>query len=64
MKPPEPSVGKAGILAFKEQFASLAQDKVAPRLGTAAHYGAADEAGHSSSSSVLTTQYAGIKWWY
>src|SRR6516225_6692300 len=24
-KPPEPNVGKAGILAFKEQFASLAQ---------------------------------------
>src|SRR6516165_10899024 len=33
-KPPEPNVGRAGILAFKEQFASLAQDNIAPRLGT------------------------------
>jgi len=59
VKPPEPSVGKAGILAFKEQFASLTQDKIAPRLGTDAHYGAADETGHASSGSVLTTNSPG-----
>src|SRR6516225_6941676 len=52
-KPPEPDVGRAGILAFKEQFASLAQDENAPRLGTDARYGAADEVGQSSSNSVL-----------
>src|SRR5215469_12304509 len=58
-KPPEPSVGRAGILAFKDQFASLAEDKNAPRLGTDARYGAADEVGQSSSSSVLTTNTPG-----
>ena len=58
-KPPEPNVGKAGILAFKDQFASLAEDKVAPRLGTAARYAAADEVGMASSNSVLTTNTPG-----
>ncbi len=58
-KPPEPNVGQAGILAFKEQFASLAQDKIAPRLGTDAHYGAAVDAGQASSHSVLTTNTPG-----
>jgi hypothetical protein len=58
-KPPEPNVGRAGILAFKEQFASLAQDQNAPRLGTDARYAAADEVGQSSSSSVLTTNTPG-----
>jgi hypothetical protein len=57
--PPEPDVGKAGILAFKEQFASLTQDQNAPRLGTDARYGAADEVGQSSSHSVLTTNTPG-----
>src|SRR5437867_4557433 len=28
---PQPNVGKAGILAFKDKLASLAQDKFAPR---------------------------------
>jgi hypothetical protein len=58
-KPPEPNVGRAGILAFREQFASLAQDQNAPRLGTDARYGAADEVGQSSSHSVLTTNTPG-----
>lgn len=52
-------VGKAGILAFKEQFASLAQDQNAPRLGADARYGAADDVGRSSASSVLTTNTPG-----
>src|SRR5215469_15733281 len=30
---PQPNIGKAGILAFKDKLASLAQDKIAPRLG-------------------------------
>jgi hypothetical protein len=61
VKPPEPqrNVGSAGILKFKEQFASLAQAEVAPRLGSDARYGAADDVGQSSSHSVLTTNMPG-----
>jgi hypothetical protein len=58
-KPPEPNVGTAGILKYKDQFASLAQDQIAPRLGTDARYAAADEVGQSSSPSVLTTNTPG-----
>src|SRR5215831_8299729 len=58
-KPPEPNVGTAGILKFKDQFASLAQDQIAPRLGSDARYGAADDVGQSSSNSVLTTNTPG-----
>jgi hypothetical protein len=58
-KPPEPNVGRAGILAFKEQFASLAQDQNASRLGSDARYAAADEVGQASSHSVLTTNTPG-----
>jgi hypothetical protein len=52
-------VGKAGILAFKDKIASLAQDRIAPRLGADARYGAADDVGRSSSPSVLMTNTAG-----
>jgi uncharacterized membrane protein YgcG len=52
-------VTKAGILAFKEKFASLAQDKIAPRLGADARYGAADDVGRSSSPSALMTNTPG-----
>jgi hypothetical protein len=52
-------VGKAGILAFKEQFASFAQDQIAPHLGADARYGGADDVGRSSSHSVLTTNTPG-----
>ena len=55
----KPNVGKVGILAFKETFASLAEDQIAPRLGADARYSAADEVGHSSSRSVLTTNTPG-----
>jgi len=57
--PPEPNIGRAGILAFKEQFASLAQDQNAPRLGSDARYAAADEVGLASSHSLLTTNTPG-----
>jgi hypothetical protein len=57
--PPKPDVGKAGILKFKDQFASLAQDNIAPRLGSEARYGAADDVGQASSRSVLTTNTPG-----
>jgi len=52
-------VGKAGILAFKDKLASLAQDKIAPRLGADARYGAADDVGRSSSLSILATNTPG-----
>jgi hypothetical protein len=54
-------VGKAGILAFRDKFASLAQDKVAPRLGTDARYGDADDVSNPSmtSRSMLTTNAPG-----
>src|SRR5262252_2190489 len=58
-KPPEPNVGTAGILKYKEQFASLALDQNAPRLGSDARYSAADEVGQASSHSVLTTNTPG-----
>jgi membrane protein involved in colicin uptake len=57
--PPEPNIGRAGILAFKEQFASLAQDQNAPRLGGDARYATADEVGQASSHSLLTTNTPG-----
>jgi hypothetical protein len=58
-KPPEPDVGTAGILKYKDQFASLAQDQNAPRLGADARYAAAVDAGSASSHSVLTTNTPG-----
>ncbi len=58
-KPPEPNVGTAGILKYKDQFASLAQDQNAPRLGNDARYGAAVDTGQASSHSVLTTNTPG-----
>ena len=58
-KPPEPNVGTAGILKYKDQFASLAQDQNAPRLGSDARYATADETGEASSRSVLTTNTPG-----
>ncbi len=56
---PQQKVGTAGILAFKDKLASLAQDKIAPRLGADARYGAADDVGRSSSHSELTTNSPG-----
>jgi hypothetical protein len=58
-QPPEQKVGKTGILALKEKFASLAQDPMAPRLGADARYGAADDVGRPSSPSVLTSNAPG-----
>src|SRR5262245_24944422 len=57
--PPPPKVGNVGILAFKEKFASLAQDKIVPLLGADAHHGAADDVGRPSSPSKLATNAAG-----
>ena len=50
---PAPKPGKSGILAFKDQFASIATDKTAPRLGADARYSAADDVGQGSSVALL-----------
>jgi len=55
------AVAKAGILAFRDEFASLARDKVAPRLGADARLGDADDVSKPSmpSRSMLTTNAPG-----
>ncbi|MBN2083578.1 MAG: AgmX/PglI C-terminal domain-containing protein [Anaerolineales bacterium] len=62
--PPGPlprKAANAGILAFKNQIASLAMDAVAPRLGADARFGDADEAslGSMPTRSMLTTSAPG-----
>ncbi len=57
---PQPKVGNVGILAYKDKFASLAKDTIAPRLGAEARHAAADEVGRPASSrSTLTSSAAG-----
>ena len=55
----ESNVGKAGILALKDKFASLAQDTVVVPLGADARHVAADDVGRPSSRSLLTSNTAG-----
>ena len=55
---PEQKKGKAGLLALKDQLASMSQNKITPELGADAHYGAADD-GRPSSPSLLTTTAPG-----
>ena len=57
--PPQKKVGQAGILAFRDEIASLAQDKAAPRLGAHARFSEADDAAPASSRSMLTTTAPG-----
>ena len=62
--PPGPlprKVANVGILAFKDQIASLAMDRVEPRLGADARFGDADEASRASmpTRSMLTTNAGG-----
>jgi hypothetical protein len=59
--PPEREVANTGILAFKDQIASLAKDRIEPRLGADARLGNADEASRASSPtrSLLTTNAPG-----
>jgi len=56
---PQPKVGNAGILAFKDQIASRSKDRIAPRLGADARFAAADEVGRPTSRSGLTTSTQG-----
>jgi hypothetical protein len=56
---PEQKKGNPGLLALKDQLASMAKDKIAPQLGADARYGAADDVGRPSSPSLLTTNAPG-----
>ena len=51
--------GSAGLLALRDQFASLAHDKVRPKLGAEARFTDADEIGQGPSRSMLTTNTPG-----
>ncbi len=55
----KPKVGNVGILAFKEKFASLAQDTVVAPLGADARHVAADDVGRPSARSLLTSNTPG-----
>lgn len=57
--PPQQKAGAPGILAFKDKFASLAQDNVAPRLGSKARFSDADDSRQASSRSMLTSTAPG-----
>jgi len=56
---PKTKVGTAGILAFKDKIASLAQDNVVAPLGADARHVAADEVGRPSARSLLTNSTPG-----
>jgi hypothetical protein len=56
---PKQKVGDAGILAFKDKFASLAQDTVVVPLGADARHVAADDVGQPSARSLLASNTAG-----
>jgi hypothetical protein len=56
---PKQKVGNAGILAFKDKFASLAQDNVVVPLGADARHVAADDVGRPSARSLLTSNTPG-----
>jgi len=56
---PKQKVGNAGILAFKDKFASLAQDNVVVPLGADARHIAADDVGRPSARSLLGSNTPG-----
>jgi hypothetical protein len=56
---PKQKVGNAGILAFKDKIASLAQDTVVVPLGADARHVAADEVGRPSVRSLLASNTPG-----
>ena len=58
-EPPKPKVGTSGILAFKDQIASVAEEKNSVRLGAMAHLEAAADAGATSSRSLLLNAVPG-----
>ena len=56
---PKQKVGNAGILAFKDKFAGLAQDNVVAPLGADARHIAADDVGRPSARSLLSSNAPG-----
>jgi hypothetical protein len=56
---PKQKVGDAGILAFKDKFASLAKDTVVVPLGADARHIAADDVGRPSARSMLASNAPG-----
>ncbi len=52
-EPPQQKVGKSGILAFRDQIASVADEQNSIRLGAMAHLKAAAEASATSPSAFL-----------
>jgi hypothetical protein len=56
---PKQKVGNVGILAFKDKFASLAQDNVVVPLGANVRHAAADDVGLPSARSLLTSNTPG-----
>ena len=56
---PKQRVGNVGILAFKDKFASLAQDNVVAPLGADARHIAADDVGRPSARSLLSSNAPG-----
>ena len=58
-EPPKPKVGTSGILAFKDQIASVADEKNSVRLGAMAHLEAAADASATSSHSLLLNAVPG-----
>jgi hypothetical protein len=55
---PESTPEPAGILAFRDQFAGLARDKAAPRLGTAARFDDAEESSSAPTTRSMLTSSA------
>src|SRR5260370_6526636 len=55
----KPKVGNVGIVAFKEKFASLAQDTVVAPLGADARHIAADDVGRPSARSLVASNTPG-----
>jgi hypothetical protein len=52
-EPPRPKVGTSGILAFRDQIASVAEDQNSIRLGAMAHLKAAADASSTSPNAFL-----------
>jgi outer membrane biosynthesis protein TonB len=57
-EPAKPQPQKAGILAFRDKFAGLAKDDVAPRLGDAARLSGAEDASSDGPARAMLTSNA------
>ena len=58
-EPPAQKAAKSGLLALRDQFASLATEKNSPKLGAAAHVGQADDVSRSASGRLLAAGTGG-----